>query len=491
MSGSGQGGTMPFDPAFSDLDIRGLTADSRLVEPGFLFAALPGTKTDGGKYVADAVGRGATAVLGPPGLRLDSTRPGVALIADENPRRRLALMAARFYGRQPATVAAVTGTNGKTSVVSFCRQIWSHLGRQAASYGTGGIDAPTVRKKLPLTTPDPVALHRDLAELADAGVDHLAIEASSHGIDQFRLDGVTLTAAAFTNLTRDHLDYHGSMAAYLKAKLRLFDVLLPAGGVAVLNADSSEWQDFANVCKARGHRVINYGKFAKRQDVRLIGIEPKTDGMTVSLIVQERPVKCDLPLVGAFQAMNALAALGLVLGCGGDRDAAAAALPRLQGAPGRLQRVAVHPNGAAIYVDYAHTPDALETVLRALRPHCSGRLVVVFGCGGDRDPGKRPMMGEVAARLANRTIVTDDNPRSEQAAAIRKAILVASPGAYEIGDRAEAIERAIRDLEPEDLLVIAGKGHESGQIVGDEVLPFDDADVARSVVRSLGGQVDG
>ncbi|MGE5145321.1 MAG: Mur ligase family protein, partial [Candidatus Eiseniibacteriota bacterium] len=330
---------MPFDPAFSDLDIRGLSADSRQIEPGFLFAALPGTKTDGGRYIADAVGRGAAAVLGPPGLRLDSTRPGVALIADENPRRRLALMAARFYGRQPQTVAAVTGTNGKTSVASFCRQIWSQLGHQSASYGTVGIEAPTVHKKLPLTTPDPVALHRDLAELADAGVDHLALEASSHGIDQFRLDGVKLAAAAFTNLTRDHLDYHGSMAAYLKAKLRLFDALLPEGSVAVLNADSPEWQDFANVCKARGHRIINYGKFAKRQDVRLIGIEPKTDGMTVSLILQERPVKCDLPLVGEFQVENALVAAGLAIATGSDPAAVFPALERLTGAKGRLELV--------------------------------------------------------------------------------------------------------------------------------------------------------
>ncbi len=479
---------MNLDTALLDMEISGLTADSRRVEPGFLFAALPGSQADGRDFIPDAVRRGAVAVLSPaPGP--ESGSPAIPILAVENPRRRLALMAARFHGAAPTTIAAVTGTNGKTSVASFTRQIWARLGIAAGSLGTLGIDAPGYQKILPLTTPDPVELHEDLAALAARGIDHLALEASSHGLDQYRLDGVAVSAAAFTNLTRDHLDYHGSADAYRRAKLRLFEVLMAPGGRAVLNADSPEFGSFAAACRDRGHHVTLYGRSAGEDGIRLHDITPGPDGLALKFAVGGRRYECDLALVGAFQAMNALCALGLVLVTGaGDIEterAAVAALADLEGAPGRMQLVARHPNGAPVYVDYAHTPDALETVLTALRPHAAGRLAVVFGCGGDRDPGKRPMMGEIAARLADRAIVTDDNPRTEDPADIRRQILAACPGGAEADTRGQAIDQAIAGLDAEDLLVIAGKGHERGQIVGDAVHPFDDAEIAREAAARL------
>ncbi|WP_158046585.1 UDP-N-acetylmuramoyl-L-alanyl-D-glutamate--2,6-diaminopimelate ligase [Skermanella pratensis] len=462
--------------------IAGLTSDSRAVKPGFLFAALPGSRADGRAFVADAVARGAVAVLGPPGTVLpDGTPDGVALIEDENPRRRLALMAARFHGRQPAHVAAVTGTNGKTSTVQFARQLWALLGHRAASLGTLGITAPGLERYGSLTTPDTVSLHQALAELADAGIDHLAMEASSHGLDQYRLDGVAIETAGFTNLSRDHLDYHGSMEAYLAAKSMLFDRILPPGGTAVLNADAPEFTHLSELCSRRGHRLIGYGTQAKELVLR--DLIPLPHGQRLKLTVLGRDHDIGLPLAGRFQCMNALCALGMAIGTGTDADEAAAALERLGGVRGRLELVARHPSGAPIYVDYAHTPDALETVLRALRPHAAERLVAVFGCGGDRDRGKRPVMGELADRLADRAIVTDDNPRTEAAEAIRREIMAGCPGAEEIGDRAAAIRAAVRDLAEGDVLVIAGKGHEQGQIVGTEVRPFDDAEEARAALR--------
>ncbi|UEM19497.1 UDP-N-acetylmuramoyl-L-alanyl-D-glutamate--2,6-diaminopimelate ligase [Skermanella mucosa] len=462
--------------------IAGLTSDSRAVKPGFLFAALPGSRADGRAFVADAVARGAVAVLGPAGTVLpDGTPDGVTLIEDENPRRRLALMAARFYGRQPAHVAAVTGTNGKTSTVQFARQIWALLGHRAASLGTLGITAPGLERYGSLTTPDTVSLHQALAELADAGVDHLAMEASSHGLDQYRLDGVTIETAGFTNLSRDHLDYHGSMEAYLAAKSMLFDRVLPPGGTAVLNADAPEFTPLSELCSRRGHRLIGYGTQAK--ELALRDLIPLPHGQRLKLTVLGRDHDIDLPLAGRFQCMNALCALGMAIGTGADPDEAAAALERLDGVRGRLEQVARHPSGAPIYVDYAHTPDALETVLKALRPHAAKRLVVVFGCGGDRDRGKRPVMGELADRLADRVIVTDDNPRTEAAEAIRREVMAGCPDAEEIGDRAAAIRAAVRDLAEGDVLVIAGKGHEQGQTVGTVVRPFDDADEARAALR--------
>jgi len=468
----------------NDPEIAGISADSRQVQPGFLFAALHGTRQDGRAFAQEAVAKGAVAILTdePAALALDDvTRRRIAIVADTNPQRRLALLAARLCPRQPQTIAAVTGTNGKTSVAHFTREIWTATGRRAASLGTLGLVSPEGCRPGALTTPDPVALHRDLAALAAAGVEHAAIEASSHGLAQFRLDGVGIAAAAFTNLTRDHLDYHGDMASYRAAKERLFAALLPPGGVAVLNADSPEFARLAALCRARDQRVTAYGS-AAGADLRLRDRAPRPFGQRIAAMLFGAEHAFDLPLVGAFQAMNVLAALGLVVATGLALDDALSVLPRLPGVPGRLQFIGETPAGAAVFVDYAHTPDALQTMLRALRPHTMGRLAVVFGAGGDRDRGKRPIMGKVAAECADRAYVTDDNPRSEDPAAIRRAILQGAPAAVEIGNRHRAIAAAVGDLRRGDVLVIAGKGHETGQIVGAEVLPFDDAAVARAVL---------
>lgn len=467
----------------SPVEVTGLTADSRAVEPGCLFAALRGGRADGLDYAAEAVRRGAVAVLGPPDPRLDALP--VPTLADAEPRRRFALLAARFYGRQPRTMAAVTGTNGKSSVADFCRQLWSGLGRKAASLGTLGVVAPDGAQPLRHTTPEPATLHRLLRELADAGVECAALEASSHGLDQNRLDGVEIAAAAFTSFSRDHLDYHADAAAYLAAKLRLFDAVMPEGRAAVLNADMDEFAQVAAVCARRRHRVIGYGE--RGAEVRLRRREPSAGGQRLDLEAFGVRAEIELPLVGDFQAMNALCALGLVVATGAEPAAALALLPRLAGVRGRLERVGARSDGAAVYVDYAHTPDALEKALRALRPHARGRLVVAFGCGGNRDRGKRPQMGRVAAALADRVIVTDDNPRGERPEAIRAEILAACPGAEEIGDRAAAIRAGLRDLAAGDVFLIAGKGHERGQIIGDQVLPFDDAEEARAALAELEG----
>ena len=470
-----------------DPDIRGLTADSRAIEAGFLFAALPGAKVHGKVFIGDAVKRGAAALLiddvqDLPALHREY--PGVPVMVDRNPRLRLARMAARFYAPQPKTIAAVTGTNGKTSVAAFTRQIWQLAGRRAASVGTLGVVGPGFEQPGALTTPDPVPLHRELHDLALRSIDHVAIEASSHGLDQFRLDGLDISAAAFTNLSRDHLDYHATMEAYLAAKARLFGELMPRGGVAVLNAEVPEFEMLARLCRSRSHRIYAFGS-SVRTELRLLAARPTPAGQELDLKVFGRQYTASLPLVGRFQAMNALAALGLALATGVARDRAVESLNGLAGTPGRVQHVASHPSGAPIFVDYAHTPDALVNVLTALRPHCRGRLVVVFGAGGDRDSGKRPVMGEVTTRLADIVIVTDDNPRSEDPAAIRRAIMAGAPAAIEIGDRGEAIAHAIGMLRPDDLLVLAGKGHERGQIVGDVTHPFDDAEVARAAVDAI------
>ncbi|MDZ7712517.1 MAG: UDP-N-acetylmuramoyl-L-alanyl-D-glutamate--2,6-diaminopimelate ligase [Rhodovibrio sp.] len=465
------------------IDITGLTADSRAVRDGYLFAAVPGTKVDGRQFIADAVKQGARAVLAPQGTQLDA---GVdaQLVEAEDVRSAFARMAAAFYGRQPAFVAAVTGTNGKTSVATFARQLWIAAGEQAASVGTLGLVPEVADSPGKLTTPDPEALHRCLAQLADQGVDRLAIEASSHGLDQARLDGLNVAAAAFTNLTQDHLDYHGTMQAYLAAKLRLFSHLLDESGTAVVNADSQYAGPVLETCRARQLTSWTYGEAAD-SDLRLASRQPTLAGQHLDLELFGQSAQVQLPLVGKFQAMNALAALGLVLASGLSRDAALAAMAQLEGVPGRLQRVAATPSGGQVFVDYAHTPDALETVLQALRPHVGRRLICVFGCGGDRDRGKRPIMGEIAARLSEEAIVTDDNPRSEDPAAIRREIMAAAPDAREVDDRARAIHEAIADMAEGDLLLIAGKGHETGQIVGDQTLPFDDAEVARAAIAQL------
>ncbi len=464
-------------------EISGLAVDSRQVRPGYLFAALAGHARNGAEFIDEAIARGAVAVLAVPEA-LARYREVVA-VPDVNPRRRLATLAARFYGnRQPPTIVAVTGTNGKTSVVSFAAQLWSRLSRKAASLGTLGVLAPGFEMPLPHTTPEPVTLHRILAELAAQDVACLAIEASSHGLDQYRLDGVTLSAAAFTNLTRDHFDYHANADAYLKAKLRLFEDLLPTERRAVINADSDMFSAFAAACQRRRHRLITFGR--KGVGLKLIELRPEPTSQILRFDAFGRTVDLRLPLVGAFQAMNALCAFGLVAE---DRylDALLEGLENLRGVPGRLERVGRHSSGAPVYVDYAHTPDALETVLRALRPHAKGRVVVVFGCGGDRDRGKRPAMGRIACEHADTVIVTDDNPRSEPPEAIRRAILEACTSAGEIGDRRAAIGNAIAGLAAGDILIIAGKGHERGQIVGDKILPFDDRQVARECLVGYGG----
>jgi UDP-N-acetylmuramoyl-L-alanyl-D-glutamate--2,6-diaminopimelate ligase len=463
--------------------ITGLTADSRAVRPGFLFAALPGAKTDGARFVDDALARGAVAVLAAPGAV--APRPGFVLVTDPDPRRRLALAAARLHPRQPATMAAVTGTNGKTSVAQFARQIWAGMGREAASIGTLGVIAPGVERPLGMTTPDPVELHRVLDELAASGVVCVAMEASSHGLDQRRLDGVRIAAAGFTNITRDHLDYHGDEESYWQAKRRLFAELLPPGGAAVVNAESPRAPELAALAKARGHRLLTVG--TPDANLALLERRPNAIGQTLRIVWEGRARTVELPLAGAFQASNALVAAGLVLATGGESDKVFASIEKLRGVPGRMERAALHPCGAPVYVDYAHTPDALETILQALRPHTERRLVVVFGAGGDRDPGKRPQMGAIAAKLADGAIVTDDNPRSEDPAEIRRAILAAAPGAIEIGDREAAIRAAVARLEKGDVLVIAGKGHEQGQTAKGVTRPFDDREVARAAVAALGG----
>ncbi|MGB0749439.1 MAG: UDP-N-acetylmuramoyl-L-alanyl-D-glutamate--2,6-diaminopimelate ligase [Magnetospiraceae bacterium] len=461
------------------LEITGLTADSRAVAPGFLFAALPGAKADGRAFIPSAVAQGAVAILSVPGAEAPA---GVPLIVSDNPRRRLAEMAAAFHGAQPATIAAVTGTNGKTSVVTFTRQIWAALGLRAASLGTLGVTGPDGHVSGSLTTPDPVALHASLAGLAADGVSHLAMEASSHGLDQYRLHGVRVRAAAFTNLSQDHLDYHGHMAAYLAAKQKLFSEILVEDGVAVLNGDDAASDSLIAACRARGLRVMTFGTVGA--DIRLDRRRTSDAGQHVSLTIDGARHEVFLPLAGDFQAMNVLAAMGLVLAGGAPVADVLAALPMLSGVPGRMEHIATTSYSAAVYVDYAHTPDALQTALNALRPHARGRLLVVFGAGGDRDRGKRPLMGAVAAKAADRVFVTDDNPRSEDPARIRAEILAACPGAEEIGDRGAAITRALAGLSEGDLLLVAGKGHETGQIVGDTVLPFDDRDYIRTVLAA-------
>jgi UDP-N-acetylmuramoyl-L-alanyl-D-glutamate--2,6-diaminopimelate ligase len=438
--------------------------------------------------VTEAVGRGATAILASPTASLPPLDPGIVVVRDDNPRQRIALMAAQFCGLQPDTIAAVTGTNGKSSTVHFLRHIWCMLGLSAASVGTLGIRSPGLTRDAGLTTPDPVELHQDLATLAREGVTHLAIEASSHGLDQHRLDGLRLSAACFTNLTHEHLDYHVSMDAYFAAKARLFAELLPTGATAIANGDSDRAEALGAICRRRGVQFWTYG--TKGREFRVLRDEPMPDGQHLQIEVLGRRHEFDLPLVGGFQGSNVLAALGLAVATGSDPEHSIAALAGVSGAPGRLQRVARHRSGAPIYVDYAHKPEALETVLATLRPFAAGKLVVVFGCGGDRDRGKRPVMGEIATRLADFALVTDDNPRSEEPQEIRREIVRGIPGDrrnwVDISDgRRVAIERGMALLHSaHDLLLIAGKGHETGQTIKDVTYPFDDAEVARELAEA-------
>jgi UDP-N-acetylmuramoyl-L-alanyl-D-glutamate--2,6-diaminopimelate ligase len=468
------------DPQAEAAVVTGLAVDSRAVKPGDLFFALAGSKTDGARFIDAAVAAGAVAVAGdqPP-----QNFSGAPFVVTPNPRRALALAAARFYPRQPATIAAVTGTSGKTSVAAFTRQIWQQLGHDSASIGTIGLVSPKRTIYGSLTTPDPIALHRQLDEIAAEGVTHLALEASSHGLDQYRLDGVRVSAGGFTNLSRDHMDYHPDVAHYLGAKLRLFRDLVAANGAAVICADHDSSQAAIDASRGRGLRVMAVGRKGDGAGEGIALVEAAVDGFAQNLTLEHRgrKYKVRLPLVGEFQIENALVSAGLAIATASEPDRVFESLQHLEGAKGRLERVGER-NGAPIFVDYAHKPDALAKALQALRPYARRKLVVVFGAGGDRDAGKRALMGAIAADNADSIIVTDDNPRSENPELIRAAILMAARGAQEIGDRAEAIRTAIAGLQPGDALLIAGKGHETGQIVGDRTLPFSDHDAVASAL---------
>src|SRR3954453_7627862 len=467
------------DPAAQPAGGSGLAVDSRAGKPGELFFALAGSKTDGARFIAQAVEAGAIAVAGHHAPERGCRGP---FVSTPHPRPGLALAAAKFYPRQPATIAAVTGTSGKTSVAAFTRQIWQELGHAAARIGTIGLVSPRRTVYGSLTTPDPIALHRQLDEIARDGVTHVAFEASSHGLDQYRLDGVRIVAGGFTNLTRDHMDYHPDVAHYLNAKLRLFRDLVVADGAAVISADHDCSQQVIDAARARKLRIIAVGRKADGGDgIRLVGADIEGFAQKLTFEYRGRRHLIKLPLVGEFQIENALVAAGLAIGTGSEADAVFENLEKLEGAKGRLERVGER-NGAPIFVDYAHKPDALAKALQALRPYAKRKLVVVFGAGGDRDAGKRPLMGAIAAENADSVIVTDDNPRSENPEAIRAAILTTAKGAKDIGDRTEAIRAAIAGLQPGDALLIAGKGHETGQIVGDRVLPFSDHDAVAAAL---------
>ncbi|MFZ3354166.1 MAG: UDP-N-acetylmuramoyl-L-alanyl-D-glutamate--2,6-diaminopimelate ligase [Xanthobacteraceae bacterium] len=465
----------------ADIEVAGITADSRAVRAGDVFVAIAGGKTDGQRFVVSALSAGASAIIAD---RPSEVPPpaGVAFVRVGNIRRTLALAAAKFYPRQPPIIAAVTGTSGKTSVAAFTRQIWTALGHQAASIGTVGVVSPRGEIYGSLTTPDPVVLHRSIDQLARDGVTHLAIEASSHGLDQHRLDGLHIVAAGFTNITRDHLDYHPSFQDYLDAKLRLFEDLLETTGTAVVDVDHEHADTVAAAATARRVTLMTVGRAGT--SIRLV--DTTIDGFAQLFTVEHggKRFQVRLPLVGEFQVENALAAAGLAIATGGAPGAVFAALGNLRGAKGRLELVG-ETRSAPIFVDYAHKPDALAKALEALRPYVTGRLIVVFGAGGDRDRGKRPLMGAIAAEKADKVIVTDDNPRSENPAAIRAAILAAAPGASEIGDRREAIRAAIAGLSRGDILLVAGKGHETGQIIGDRTVEFSDHEAVASALGEL------
>jgi UDP-N-acetylmuramoyl-L-alanyl-D-glutamate--2,6-diaminopimelate ligase len=476
--------------ARADTPVAALSVDSRDVAPGTVFFALKGVKADGAEFAPFALRQDACAVVisaeGADTLRAlwdrEPTFEDLPLAIVPDPRRALAEAAAAFYGAQPGTMVAVTGTNGKTSVANFLRQIWAHLGRRAVNFGTTGVEG-AINAPLSHTTPEPITLHALLADLAAQGVTHGAMEASSHGLAQSRLDGVRLMAGALSNITRDHMDYHPTHEDYVAAKLGLFGRVLPAGAAAVLNVDDPAWAQARDLCRARGLRVIGVGVGVDAA-LRLTGADYHEQGQTIRFEWDGASRSAELPLMGGFQGMNALTAAALAIGCGEAPDDVFAALPALVGVKGRMEHAATRANGARAYVDFAHTPDGLTAAIEALRLHTLGRLIVVFGAGGDRDPGKRPLMG-AAARAADIAVVTDDNPRGEDPSAIRAAIMAAIPDAHDIGGRAEAILTAMDMLEPEDSLLIAGKGHETGQIVGDTVIPFDDGEQARIAAEML------
>ena len=454
-------------------EVTGFAIDHRKVARGTVFGAFKGSRFNGEDFIADAIGAGAVAVVARP----EATVQGAVHIADAEPRRAFARMAAKFFAPFPETVVAVTGTNGKTSTVELTRQLWRMAGHHAASIGTLGVTTADDQVSTGLTTPDIVTFLSNMAGLAREGVTHAAFEASSHGLSQYRTEGLPVRAGAFTNLSRDHLDYHGTMEAYLEAKLRLFTEVIDEDGAAVVWMDDAASARVAELASERGLRLLTVG--TKSETLKLVKREPTQLGQTLTIEAEGKSFQVKLPLIGAYQAANALTAAALVFATGGALAQTLENLSRVQPVRGRLERAAISKAGAPIYVDYAHTPDGLRAAIEALRPHATGRLITVFGAGGDRDRGKRPEMGAVAAELSDRVIVTDDNPRSENASAIRKDVLAGAPSATEIGGRREAIAAAIGEAGAGDIVLLAGKGHEQGQIVGDKVLPFDDVSVAR------------
>ncbi|AYE86663.1 UDP-N-acetylmuramoyl-L-alanyl-D-glutamate--2,6-diaminopimelate ligase [Sulfitobacter sp. D7] len=470
--------------------ITGIAVDSREVREGTLFAAMPGSRMHGAEFIQYALRMGAAAVLtDAAGAKLAAEElagSDAALVVSDSPREALARTAALWFGGQPATMIAVTGTNGKTSVSTFVRQIWVEMGLPAVNLGTTGVEGAWAAP-LAHTTPEPITLHRTLAEAAQNGITHAAMEASSHGLDQRRLDGVTLKAAGFTNFTQDHLDYHETFEAYFAAKAALFARVLPEDGTAVVNIDDEKGVDIAAIARARGCEVITVGRDGG--DLHLQGQRFDATGQDLRFSWRGKTYQKRLNLIGGFQGDNVLLAAGLVIACGADPQEVFDTLPHLTTVRGRMQLAATRDNGAAVFVDYAHTPDAVATALAAMRPHVMGRLVAIVGAGGDRDRAKRPLMGQAAAENADMVIVTDDNPRSEDPASIRAAVLGGAPDAMEVGDRAEAILRGVDALEPGDALLIAGKGHETGQTVGDDVLPFDDVEQASVAVAALDGRL--
>ena len=471
-----------------DPRITGLAVDSREVRDGYLFAALPGSRVHGGEFIQYALRMGASAILtdldGAALAEAELAASDAALIVTEDPRQALAYSSALWFGAQPATMVAVTGTNGKTSVATFVRQIWTELGHAAINLGTTGVEGAW-NAPLSHTTPEPITLHRTLAKAAANGITHAAMEASSHGLSQRRLDGVTLTAAGFTNFTQDHLDYHETFDDYFAAKAGLFRRVLSEEGTAVINIDDERGAEMRAISGARGQQVVTVG----RSDSDIILLAQRTDatGQDIRFSYGGKTYQSRLDLIGDFQAENVLLACGLAIACGDAADRVFETLPHLNTVRGRMQLAATRKNGAAVFVDYSHTPDSIATALKAMRPHVMGRLIAIIGAGGDRDVTKRPLMGQAAVQNADLVIVTDDNPRSEDPAVIRAAVMQGATGASEVGDRAEAILRGVDALGSGDALLIAGKGHETGQIVGDDILPFDDVEQASVAVAALDG----
>ena len=461
----------------ADQTVVGLSADSRQIKPGFIFAALPGTQMDGRDFIPQAIKNGAVAILTTPDVEAD-----IPVIGDDNPRLLYAKTAAKLFPGQPKTLVAMTGTNGKSSTVDFLRQIWAFAGLNAACFGTLGVTSNAGYKPMAHTTPDALALHQTLSGLAVEGVTHAAMEASSHGLQQYRMDCVDISASGFSNLTQDHFDYHPTMEDYFKAKARLFIDLTPLNAPVVINTNDKYGQHLVEVCKGLGQDVLQVGWTGA--DIRIDEVMPHAAGQKITLIVDGQRHVIDLPLAGEFQVLNAVAALGLAIKTGVHKSKAIKGLSKLKGVAGRLE-LAGTKSGAPIYVDFAHTEDGLDKLIRSVRPHTMGEIVIVFGCGGDRDPDKRPKMGAVSAKLADQVIVTDDNPRTENAADIRKAVMAGCPNASEIGDRRAAIADGIKRLGPKDCLVIAGKGHEQGQIIGDQTIPFSDVDVVREILEEI------